>query len=72
MDQQGGKITLHWVPGHVSITSNENADTAAKEVLINITTEIKERKPHIRSNKYQTRIPLLWSIIDDRPHHMAM
>jgi ribonuclease HI len=33
MDQQGGKITLHWVPGHVSITSNENADTAAKEVL---------------------------------------
>jgi ribonuclease HI len=31
MDQQGGKITLLWVPGYVGITGNENVDTAAKE-----------------------------------------
>jgi ribonuclease HI len=33
MDQQGGKITLLWVPGHVGITGNENAYTAAKKAL---------------------------------------
>jgi ribonuclease HI len=33
MDQQGGIIKLHWVPRHVNITSNENADTKAKEAL---------------------------------------
>jgi hypothetical protein len=33
MDQQGGKITLLWVPRHVGITDNENADTAAKKAL---------------------------------------
>jgi ribonuclease HI len=33
MDQQGGKITLLWVPEHVSITSNEITDIAAKEAL---------------------------------------
>jgi hypothetical protein len=27
MNQQGGKIVLFWVPGHVSITSNNNVDT---------------------------------------------
>jgi hypothetical protein len=29
-DQQGEKITLLWVSGHVGVTGNENADTAAK------------------------------------------
>jgi hypothetical protein len=33
MDQQGGKITLLWVPGHVGVIFNENAYTAAKETL---------------------------------------
>jgi hypothetical protein len=33
MDQQGGKITLLWVQGHVGVTGNENADTAAKKAL---------------------------------------
>jgi ribonuclease HI len=33
MGQQGGRITLLWVPGHVSITNNDNAGTAAKEAL---------------------------------------
>jgi hypothetical protein len=33
MDQQGGKITLLWVPGHVGITGNKNADIAAKEAM---------------------------------------
>jgi ribonuclease HI len=33
MEQQGGEIMLLWVPGHVGITGNENADTAAKEAL---------------------------------------
>jgi hypothetical protein len=28
LDQQGGKITLLWVPGYVGITGNENASTA--------------------------------------------
>jgi hypothetical protein len=79
MDQQEGKITLIWVPGHVSITGNENIDTTTKEVLNdriqstkkyplhkvdrtetsrratskwnNTTTEMKDRKPHIRSIK---------------------
>jgi hypothetical protein len=31
MDQQGGKITLLWVLGHVGITNN--ADTATKKAL---------------------------------------
>jgi hypothetical protein len=77
MDQQGGKITLLWVAGHVGIIGNENADTAAKVALNqriqstkkyppqdltkwierkhqekwnNTTTEMKEHKPHKRSN----------------------
>jgi ribonuclease HI len=33
MDQQGGKITLLWVPGHVGITGNKTADTAAKKAM---------------------------------------
>jgi hypothetical protein len=33
MDQQELKITLLCVSGHVGITCNENADTAAKEDL---------------------------------------
>jgi ribonuclease HI len=33
MDQQGGKITLLWVPEYVGVTGNENANTKAKETL---------------------------------------
>jgi ribonuclease HI len=43
MDQQGGKITLFSVRGHVGITSNKNADTVAKEALNNIAEQHTQR-----------------------------
>jgi ribonuclease HI len=33
MDQEGEKITLLRVSGHMGVTGNENADTASKKAL---------------------------------------
>jgi hypothetical protein len=48
MDEQGGKITLLWVSGHVGITNNENADTATKKAL---TERIQSTEKHSKPQK---------------------
>jgi ribonuclease HI len=56
MDQQGEKITLLRVSGHVGITGNENADTAAKKALnerIQITAKYPPQDLKWIERKYQ-------------------
>jgi ribonuclease HI len=52
-DQQGGKFTLISVGGHVGITGNKNADTAAKEAL--------NERMH-STEKYPPQNPTKWMI----------
>ena len=39
-DRADGKPTLHWVPSHCGITGNEEADTLAKQALLNQEVEV--------------------------------